>query len=309
MRRPEPSGTGDACGGLVTLRGAVSRVARQLAEAGIQDAAQEARRLVAQAAGVDAVDLVARGGLELAAGQRERIAEFTQRRSRHEPLSRIAGRREFYGRAFSLSAGTLDPRADTEAVVDLALSLVEARHGRGAELRILDIGTGSGVLLLTLLAELPGATGVGTDISADALATAEANARALGLGERASFVEHDARAGFEGLAGPFDIVVANPPYIPTPELAGLQPEVRLYDPVEALDGGTDGLDFYRILASSRLPVARQAWIVVEVGAGQSEDVERLFAAGPPVRLTTTSRDLGGHIRAVAAWQQSSQVSE
>ena len=175
----------------------------------------------------------------------ERVSEAARRRVAHEPVSRILGRREFYGREFIVTPDVLDPRPDTEAVVDLALDVVKSRGLSGQALSIADIGTGSGILIVTMLAELPNARGMATDISPAALDVARRNAEMLGVADRVSFV---ATTGLDGCQGPFDLVISNPPYISTGEIAGLERDVKDFDPPLALDGGADGLSVYREIA-------------------------------------------------------------
>lgn len=287
----------------LTLMSAVRQVAQALREAGIEDAAAEARWLVAAAADVNALDLVLSEGRPVAPDIVDRIGAYTQRRSAREPLSRIIGRRAFYGRDFNLSEGTLDPRPDTETIIDVVLSIWAERNWPGRQVKILDVGTGTGAILITLLAELPSARGIGIDISADALHTAAQNASRLGVAARATFKQFDVCSGLGGdtiqSADGFDFIVSNPPYIPSAKLAHLQPEVRLHDPAAALDGGSDGLDFYRILAKSVVALSPGGWLVVEVGAGQSGAVEALFHAAAPGAQLRTAVDLAGHTRIVA----------
>jgi release factor glutamine methyltransferase len=222
----------------------------------------------------------------------------------HEPVSRILGVRGFYGRTFRISPATLDPRPCTETVIEAALEIADREGWRERPIRILDVGTGSGALLVTLLAELPSATGIGTDISDGALAAARENARGLGVASRAAFLN---RSILEGVDGTFDLLVSNPPYIPTGDIAALEPEVRDFDPAGALDGGVDGLDFYRALAAGLAGRVPAGWALVEVGAGQAAAVESIFrgaadgdAAAPEIRLW---KDLGQHTRCVAVRTQ------
>jgi release factor glutamine methyltransferase len=225
------------------------------------------------------------------------------RRTAREPVSRILGVREFYGRRFKLSPATLDPRSDSETLIEAALAIAK-REGWGEKpVRILDIGTGTGCLLLTLLAELPLASGLGTDVSEAALAMAAENACSLGLAGRATFARHDA---LDGIAEPFDLVLSNPPYIARGDIPGLDPEVREYDPLAALDGGADGLDVYRKIAGKLEGVAR-GWVVLEVGMGQADAVALvLHQAFVKTRHAEVCRyaDLGGHTRCVALRLQS-----
>ncbi len=220
-----------------------------------------------------------------------------------EPVSRILGRRAFFGREFSVGRATLDPRPCSETLIEAALALADQEGWRTRPIHILDAGTGSGCLLLTLLAEMELAHGVGTDISAGALAVAAENADRLGLSERAEFAE--ARY-LGGTRGTFELVVSNPPYIPTRDIEGLEPEVRNHEPRTALDGGADGLDAYREIAAGLPRVVPRGWALFEVGAGQADAVvdilrRELGRHGGEVRQWT---DLGGHRRCVAIQTQS-----
>lgn len=281
-----------------TLGEAARAAQRALADAGIEDPGRDARLLIAAACGCSTADIIAYPERALSDETRMRLAAMLARRSKHEPVSRILGEREFYGRPFVLSAATLDPRADSETLIETALAIVDQEGWRDRPLRILDIGTGTGCLLLTLLAELPHATGVGTDISREALATASANAERLALSDRAAFAEHDV---LDGVTGSFDLVVSNPPYIETGEIDALSPEVRAFDPYAALDGGLDGLDIYRKIAAG-LDRVLTGWVILEVGAGEADSVANLlqqaFVKTRKAELRTVS-DLGGHIRCVA----------
>jgi release factor glutamine methyltransferase len=281
-----------------TLGDAVRSAQRSLAAAGVEDAGRDARLLVAAAAGVDTAHIIARPERTLSADEHDRLQAMLARRSAREPVSRILGVREFYGRPFALSPATLDPRPDSETLIGTALDIAAREGWRERPIRILDIGTGSGCLLLTLLAELPLATGVGTDIAAAALEVAALNASSLGLAARVAFAPADV---LDGIEGPFDLVVSNPPYIPSGDIAGLSAEVRRYDPRGALDGGEDGLDFYRRIIAG-LPRVRAGCVVFEVGAGQADDVALLLEqAFVKTRQAQLSRhaDLGGHTRCVA----------
>lgn len=281
-----------------TLGEAARMAQRALAAAGIEDAGRDARLLLVAASGCTLVDIIAHPERPLSDEARSLFAGMLRKREAREPVSRILGEREFYGRRFALSAATLDPRPDSETLIEAALAIADREGWRDRPIRILDIGTGTGCLLLTLLAELPLATGLGTDISPEALLTAAGNADALGLGRRAAFEVHDA---LEGVSGPFDLVVSNPPYIPSGEIAGLDREVREYDSRAALDGGADGLDIYRRIAGG-LDQVLEGWVVLEVGAGQAEAVavvlQQAFVKTRKAELSRYS-DLGGHIRCVA----------
>lgn len=283
-----------------TLGEAAGFAQRTLRAAGIEDAGRDARLLVAAASGSTTAEIISHPERPLSDDVRNRIASMLERRSSHEPVSRILGEREFYGRRFLLSPATLDPRPDTETLIDAALAIADEAGWRQKPIRILDVGTGTGCLLITLLAELPLASGVGTDVSSEALAMAATNAAELGVGARASFERRDA---LEGVEGQFDLLVSNPPYIPTADIAGLEPDVRDFDPYAALDGGADGLDIYRRLAAGLdKSLAPGGAVIVEVGAGQAEAVALVFQqAFVKTRLPEVSQhtDLGGHTRCVA----------
>lgn len=286
-----------------TLGEAARAAQRSLAAVGVENAGRDARLLVAAASGCTTADIIAHPERPLSDAVRERLEGMLGRRCAAEPVSRILGEREFYGRRFALSAATLDPRPDSETLIEATLGIVEREDWGDKPIRILDVGTGTGCLLLTLLAELPMATGLGTDISREALATAAANADKLGLAERSAFELHDV---LDGIAGSFDLVISNPPYIASGEIAGLSREVREFDPHAALDGGADGLDIYREIAAGLGRVLR-GWLVLEVGAGQAEDVALVLQQGfVKTRRAELSRhsDLGGHIRCVALRLQS-----
>jgi release factor glutamine methyltransferase len=200
-----------------------------------------------------------------------RFGAYVERRLEGEPVSRIVGVREFYGRPFRIDASTLDPRPDTETLVEAALGLVD----REAPLNILDLGTGSGCILITLLAELPRASGVGVDVSLGALELARANAQILGVGDRAAFLASD---WLEAVEGSFDLVVANPPYLSAADMAALSPEVRDHDPAPALDGGPDGLSAYRrIVPGLRKALRPGGFALFESGPDQAQSVSRLLA--------------------------------
>lgn len=281
-----------------TAREAQAALTRALGAAGIEEPARDARLLLMAALDLSATDLVREPGRRLSERNAQRLADVAARRLAREPVSRIAGVRGFFGRDFHITPATLDPRPCTETVVEAALEVVAAEGWPGRPLRLLDVGTGSGALLVTLLAELPAATGVGTDISDAALAVAQANAVRLGVAGRAQFLNRRTLAGVEG---PFDLLVSNPPYIPAGDIAGLDPEVRDFDPRAALDGGADGLDIYRALAADFSRCVPDGWALLEVGAGQAEAVAGLLREAPGAAAEVRQwTDLGGHVRCVAA---------
>ena len=269
----------------------------RLRSAGIEEPALDARLLVGAALQLDLTGLVLQAERRLTAEEAARLERYAQRRLAHEPVARIVGTREFWGLPFRLSEATLVPRPDTETVVELALDIFRERKAAQPP-RIADIGTGSGAILLALLHEIPDAFGVGTDLSLTALGTARDNARALGLAGRAAFV---ASSYASALRGPFDLIVSNPPYIPSAEIPRLSIEVREHDPHLALDGGNDGYDAYRALipqASERL--ARGGALIVEAGQGQARNIETLMAGAGLVVDRPPKADLAGIPRAVSA---------
>jgi release factor glutamine methyltransferase len=252
----------------------------------------DARLLVAHALGRDPQGLALIGATTVTEAERESALVLARRRMAGEPVARILGRREFWGLDLALSEATLVPRPDTETLVEAALAFVDAAGRREAPLSILDLGTGSGAILLALLTELPQASGLGIDLSGRAVATATANAGILGLAGRARFAACDWAAG---VTAHFDLVVSNPPYIESAAIAGLSAEVRDHDPRLALDGGPDGLDAYRaILAALPRLLAEGGGAFLEVGRGQAAAVAQLaapcgFATRPHVDLAGIER--------------------
>ena len=270
-------------------------LADRLRAHGIDTPELDARVLVAHALGLDHAALAAQGARALAPAEIDAIDACAARRLEREPVARIVGAREFWGLNFKLNAATLVPRPETETVVEAALAALTPR--RAGDLKLADLGTGSGALLLALLCELPRAFGIGTDVSVPALECARRNAVALGLCDRAALFACDYAAA---LAGPFDLIVSNPPYVVRGEIGRLEPEVREFDPWRALDGGPDGLDAYREIAAAapRLLTA-SGHLVLELGIGQHQAVaELLTRAG--LRVCEARRDLGGVVRALTA---------
>ena len=274
-----------------------------LTAAGIDNARFEARLLLAEASGLTIEQLVARGTDDVPANVVEMARSLTARRVRREPMAYILGEREFWGLPFKVSPAVLVPRPDSETLIEAVLSLMP---DRARAWRILDLGLGSGCLLLTLLREYPQARGVGLEASAEALAVAQENANALGVADRAQLIEGDwrrtgwAEALLQALGGPFDLVVSNPPYIASAAVPKLMPEVSSFEPRLALDGGAEGFDAYQVIiaASPRL-VTAGGFMAVEAGEGQASEITRTFAAAgltprPPWK------DLGGIDRVVTA---------
>nr|WP_283816142.1 peptide chain release factor N(5)-glutamine methyltransferase [Bradyrhizobium iriomotense] len=271
-------------------------MAAQLRSAQLDEAELDARMLLGAVLGLDLTGLIAQAARPLTDAEALQLAQYAERRIAGEPVARILGTREFWGLPFRLSEATLVPRPDTETVVERALELFREQNIHGP--RIADIGTGSGAILLALLHEIPDAFGVGTDLSLTALGTAQGNATALGLGNRSAFV---ACSYLAALSGPFDLIVSNPPYIPSAEIPKLSIEVREHDPHLALDGGNDGYDAYRALipqAAERL--APGGALIVEAGQGQARNIETLMAAAALVADRPPKADLAGIPRAVSA---------
>lgn len=280
-----------------TVDAARRALAARFKSGSIESAELDARMLVGAVLGLDLTGLITAAGRRLTPDESIRLEDFARRRLNGEPVARILGTKEFWGLPLKLSAATLVPRPDTETVVELVLEMLRASAAPGQALRIADIGTGSGAILLALLSELSGAVGLGTDISVAALHTARSNAVDLGLADRACFIACDYAAA---LSGAFDLVVSNPPYIRSAEIAGLAAEVRNFDPPRALDGGPDGLDAYRALIpqAARL-LAPQGVLALEVGQGQHGDVGALMIAAGLTPQQPAKADLAGIRRAVA----------
>ena len=265
-------------------------------KAGLDSPDLDARLLVGHALRLDHTALAAAADRTLTSDEAQVIAALMQRRLAREPVARIVGRKEFWGLDLRIRTATLVPRPETETVVEAALAAVDAGGPRTQGLRVGDLGTGSGALLVALLSELPQAAGVGTDLSLPALATARENAANLGLLNRTHFVSTSFGAA---LAGGFDLVVVNPPYIASGDIAALPPEVR-HDPRLALDGGADGLAAYRaIAADARRLLAPTGHLVVELGFGQEAAVTALLHEAGLASLPAR-RDLSGIPRALTA---------
>jgi release factor glutamine methyltransferase len=262
----------------LTVAGLRRRVAARIGEAshasvGSVNAALDSRLIVAHVLRRDAANLVLVDRDTVDAATEARALALADRRGAGEPVARLVGRKEFWGLDLLLSRETLVPRPDTETVVSGALAFVDRTVGREATLSVLDLGTGSGAILLAILSEMPNAIGVGSDVAVGALETAQENARRLGLTERASFTRSN---WGDRLNGSFDVIVSNPPYVESGAIAGLPVEVKGHDPHVALDGGQDGLGAYRELVPDlgRL-LAPAGRVFLEVGAGQAASVARI----------------------------------
>ena len=267
----------------------VANAAQSLRAAGIDSAARDARALVAQALGVAANRIVLLGSDPIDLKAQERLAGYLERRLRHEPVSKITGWRQFWGRDFHISKAVLDPRPETETVI------VEALKHPAAT--VLDLGTGSGILAVTLMAEWPKAQALATDISPAALAVASKNAARYDIGDRLSFAQSN---WFEGVQGEFDLIVANPPYIAMEEMAGLDRDVRDFDPHIALTPGGDGLDPYRVIAAAvGRHLSPDGRVIVEIGHQQAADVLQIFQDAGLSSLCCHP-DLAGRDRVISA---------
>jgi release factor glutamine methyltransferase len=273
----------------VTGTEALREATAQLQAAGVEGAARDARRLLAHALGVAPDVLAGRMTDPVPEAAEAAFAELVARRARREPVSHLTGSRAFWGRDFRVTRDVLDPRPETETLVALALAQPFAR--------VLDLGTGSGCILVTLLAERPGAQGVGTDLSAPALLIAGENAARHGVAERLVLTPSD---WFGDIGGRYDLIVSNPPYIAAEEMAGLAPEVRDHEPRGALTDEGDGLSAYRAIAEGAgrflVPGGR---LLVEIGPAQGPAVSRLFEAAGLERVAI-HHDLDGRDRVVAA---------
>jgi release factor glutamine methyltransferase len=257
----------------------------------------DARLLLQAATGVEAAFLIAEGKQRIRPEQNRLFTEYIARRATCEPVSRILGWREFYGRRFKVTPAVLDPRPDTETVIDACLQLLPVHK----PIRFLDLGTGSGNLAVTLLAERERAVGVARDVSPEAISVAVRNAVALGVAERLSF---ETASWFEGLTSAFDLIVSNPPYIPSGDVPGLAADVKNFDPHLALTPGDSGLEAYALMAEQAgRYLAPGGLVVVEHGMGQHHHIKSLFSHGK-FNFRGSWCDLGGHVR-VLAFQQSS----
>lgn len=268
---------------------------RQLSSVGAETPELDARLLVEHFTHTARVDFITNPGMTIESAMIDALHAALARRIAGEPVHRILGYRDFYGMRLALSPGTLEPRPDTETLVDAILPYIRELAANGVRPRILDLGTGTGAIALALLKQVSQATALGVDISEDALATAAANAETEGLGSRFETCRSD---WFSAVQKKFHAIVANPPYISTETIQQLSREVRDHDPVKALDGGQDGLDPYRIIATqSANHLESDGCVAVEIGHDQSEAVTQLFSQAG-LRLVKVGVDLLGHHRAL-----------
>jgi release factor glutamine methyltransferase len=278
----------------MTPRDLVDRVAARLASAGIGAARNEAWLLLAAASGRERAALMAGAVAALGPEEATRLEQLVRRRLGREPIAYVLGEKEFWSLPFEVGPAVLIPRPDTETVVEAVLGEIGERT---AALHILDLGTGSGCLLLALLSELPNATGLGIDASAEALAIAERNAGRLGMAGRCSFRPGD---WSEALAGPFDVIVSNPPYVTEGEWRGLQSEIRQFEPKAALVAGPDGLAAYRALAPDCVRLLTSDGLcALEIGCGQGDAVTEILVRHG-LEVTRQCRDLAGIERCLLA---------
>ena len=277
----------------LTLVKAWKSAQARLAAAGIDQPSIDARLMLEAAAGVSRMDILTDPYRELTPEEEQAFDAYLARRERREPVSHILGRKGFWKIMVAVSRDVLTPRADTETVVEVALA---AFPDPAQPIAVLDLGVGSGAILLAILADRPAAKGLGVDISDEALAVARENAANLDLNTRCALLRGDWTAGLADEN--FDLVVANPPYIPSAVIETLDPEVRDHEPRLALDGGPDGLDAYRLLAPEILRVLKPGGVfAVEIGYDQATPVEALFRDAGALNVQTV-KDLGDRDRVV-----------
>lgn len=274
---------------MISLAQAQANVRAALRDAGIDSAEIDARLLLSAAADLDRASILSAPETLLTQAQETRLADMTRRRAAHEPMAYILGAREFRSMEFLTPPGVLIPRPDTETLVEAALEA--APHARS----IVDLGVGTGCILLSLLAAMPEADGWGVDLNPAALEASARNAHKLGLAQRAHFVASDWGGALERR---FDLLVSNPPYIATSEVETLAPDVRAYEPRLALDGGEDGLSAYRILAPQAVRLLNPGGVAAfEIGWDQSAAVARLLTEAG-LREVQTRQDMAGRDRVV-----------
>lgn len=279
---------------MTTLNEMMAHLRNHFMVAGVEDPMAEARILVGGIMGLSRSDFITQGEDHIPLAQEIEINAASGRRVHGEPVYRILGKRGFYGLELKITKDTLDPRPDTEVLVDLVLDLLKDR--KDAALDILDLGIGTGAICLALLATLPHARGTGTDLAQGALDTAAENAKSNGLSERFAAVRSN---WFDSLSGRYDVIVSNPPYIRSDIVPTLDREVREHDPLLALDGGVDGLDAYRAIAAGAGAFLKPAGIVaVETGYDQQDAVKEIFVAAGFERVAA-AKDLAGNDRAQA----------
>lgn len=278
-----------------TLGQLLAHARMQLRAADISNADLDARLLTLWATGCVLIDLVTKPDQVMTPEVDAQLSALIERRLKGEPVHRIMGEREFYGLKFALNKDTLEPRPDTEALINLVLPSLHECVAAHSVADILDMGTGTGAVAITLLHEVDGVRAVGVDIAAGALQMARINAQMAGVSARFATLQSD---WFSTVTGRFDLIISNPPYIPHKIVLKLEREVRDYDPLIALDGGEDGLNFYRSLAQHAAHhLNMHGYVAVEIGIGQAQDVKAIFA-GYGFNFIAGADDLAGHKRAL-----------
>ncbi|MCI9867439.1 peptide chain release factor N(5)-glutamine methyltransferase [Rhizobium skierniewicense] len=273
----------------------VAEVRKRLETAGVADPVTDTRLLIGSVIGFSLTDFVLNGARIVSDGEAVQIETMVVRREKGEPVHRILGHREFYGLDLILSSGTLEPRPDTEVLVDALLPHLRRIAAQKGQAQILDMGIGTGAICLALLHECVEASGVGSDISRDAIETAEMNAARHGLSTRFKTVESD---WFANISGRFDIIVSNPPYIKSADIETLDRDVRNFDPMAALDGGADGLFPYRVIAEKAVDYLDVGGLIgLEIGYDQKVDVTAIFA-GYGYSCVESVKDYGSNDRAL-----------
>ena len=261
----------------------------------LDNADLDARLLVEFFTSTTRKDEILNPDLQVSDDALQRLDRAVFERLHGKPVYRIIGKREFYGIEFQLSVDTLEPRDDTEALVDMVLPEIHAIIGQCGEARIVDMGTGTGAIAIALLANVDRLKAIAVDISDNALETASLNAKNAEVADRFTPLKSD---WFFNLSGKFDMIISNPPYIPQSQISSLATEVKKYDPLRALSGGEDGLQFYRKLAKEGRPFLKpHGLIAVEIGKGQEKDVIALFSENG-FELKKTRKDLNGILRAL-----------
>jgi release factor glutamine methyltransferase len=274
----------------VNMQEALRAGVLRLQQAKIESASLDARILLQHAVHINREELMGRPLASMTQAQMDHYKSLLEKRSQRQPVAQLIGKREFWGMDFRVTGDTLDPRPDSETLIEAVLA---ARPDRNAPIKILDLGTGTGCLILTLLKEYKNAVAVAVDRCAQALEVARGNAQALELEGRVQFVESN---WCEKVQGVFDVVISNPPYIPSADIAGLETEVKKFEPMGALDGGVDGMDAYRAILSQIKKVLSPGGIAAfEIGFGQQQSLESL-AKGAGMQLVSHRKDLSGVVR-------------
>lgn len=278
-----------------TLRNTLLKTQKKLRDQGISEANLDAKILIEWVTNTNASDRISRPNMHLSFEELAQLKHAVQRRIAGEPVYRIIGMREFYGLSFTLSQDTLEPRPDTETLVDLVLSLLKKQSKKSEKITLLDMGTGSGAIAIAILKQIPQSYAVAVDISENALKTATKNAKNMDVIQRFNPLLSD---WFDSVTGQFDLIISNPPYIAEKDIQNLAKEVRLYDPLRALIGGKDGLDFYRKLSDKAANYLKaEGYIAVEIGYSQEKEVCNLFEKNG-FKCLEMRKDLSGIPRAL-----------